>query len=455
MFGKKLILGLGLITSLLTTNLYAQGVSIDEAYCSDMGNEEIYKEKRLSNYSIIIPGNNEWLFRTIVNFKKDFSIKKDTTEYLLDIQKGFEGRGSNLVLLLPPPRGLVHASNLKEADKKKFNFTDKDVTLGWESYLQAIKTLKDGGVNVVGVDERIDGENFFYKRDHHWSPDGAKLYAKEVAKFLKSMPSYADIAKMEFVTKSLGEDEFKGTFKNAFSKICDTELTPQMVEQYQTEPKVGAEDESALFDEVPTPDIVLLGTSNSSPDPNVANFDGFLKEYTGADVENLALAGAGIDTSLMAYINSDEFKNKPAKIVLWEVPGYYNINKMRGPVFMQAPPALAGDCVSDPIAEAKDIKLTERKFKLFDNLIDKGIKGTDYYVSLQFSKPIKKFFKMTTNYERYSDMQKFSRSRKYPTADGEFYASFRLDSRGSIKDIDFYPNKEMVDAILNARICKR
>lgn len=433
----------------------AQGVSVEEAYCDDMLNEEIYKEKRLGNYSLLIPGTDEWLFRTIVNFKKDFAITEDTKNYLLDIQNGFKKRGLEFVLLLPPPRGLVHANYLKDADKKKFKFTDADIAEGWQSYLGAIKTLQDGGVNVVGVSEAVTNDNFFYKRDHHWSPEGARLYAQYVAEFVKAMPAYNDIAKKEFVTKSLGEDEFKGTFRNAFRKICETELKPQIVEMFQTEPAEGASDENTLFDDAPRADIVLLGTSNSAPDPNVANFDGFLKEYIGADIENLALAGAGIDTSLMAYINSKDFQNDPAKIVLWEVPGYYNINKMRGPVFLQAPPSLAGDCKNNPIAEVKGVALIEQKFKLFENLEDKNILGSDYYVSLQFSKPIKKFFKMTVNYERFSDMQKFRRSKKYPTADGSYFASFRLDSRGAVKNIDFYPNKEMKDVTLEARICKR
>ncbi|NBV29476.1 hypothetical protein EBS02_10795, partial [bacterium] len=82
-----------------------------------------------------------------------------------------------------------------------------------------------------------------------------------------------------------------------------------------------------LFQSDKAPEIVLIGTSNSVNSSSYSNFDGFLKEALGTDVLNLSKTGGGFSDSMAEYLNSDQFKKSPPKIIIWEIPSYYDLNK--------------------------------------------------------------------------------------------------------------------------------
>jgi alginate biosynthesis protein AlgX len=73
------------------------------------------------------------------------------------------------------------------------------------------------------------------------------------------------------------------------------------------------------------PDVVLVGTSNSNGAMDF-NFAGFLEEYLGHEVANLARSGGGYDGAIMDYLASEAFTLNPPTLLIWEVPGYYSLN---------------------------------------------------------------------------------------------------------------------------------
>lgn len=422
--------------------------------CEELSNESIYEKKRLKNYQVMLPGKDGWVFRSIVSFKKSYAVSKKTRSYIAALNKGFKRAGSEFIFLFPPSRGLVHYDLLKDSDKEKYKMSQADIQKAWGSYRKSLDTLAGLGVHVVGVKDVDKSIPFYYKRDHHWSPEGARISAEAVADYIKAMPIYGELSKVEFTTKKVAEREYMGTFTKAFEKICEKELPPQTVETYVTERKVSAGDDSALFGDDSEPDVILLGTSNSSPEPNVSNFDGFLKEALSADVTNLALAGAGTDTSIIAYLNSNEFKEKPAKVVVWEVPGYYDINRMNSQVFLQAIPATYGDCVGNSVVEVKDVKINSKDMDIFGDISGKNILGESYYVRLEFSEPVMKRFKLDLPYKDYADSHTFSRSKRYPNPDGVYYILLRFDNKGPLQAVKGRFHKDMVGLNVTARICK-
>ncbi|MCF8495750.1 MAG: hypothetical protein K9G62_03685 [Alphaproteobacteria bacterium] len=423
------------------------------AFCEKMNDATLYDEKGLEKYKTLIPGRDGWVFRTLVAFKKDFSINEKTRRSLKALQDGFKRHGTDFVLLFPPNRGLIHADFIRPEDRLSHEFTADQVKEGWSSYISTLAGLKAAGINIAGVNTISEGAPpFFYKRDHHWSAEGARQSARAAAEFLKTLPSYDGLSKTPFVTKQLEDSDYPGAFSKAFKSLCETSLPPEKASRFITERAETGTNKAALFGDF-TPEIVLMGTSNTAPDPNVSNFDGFLKEALSADVDNRALSGAGVDTSMLAYINSKDFKEKPAKIAVWEVPGYYDLNKMNAQIFLQAIPALYGDC-EDAAFASNTVRLTGEKIDLLGDLSAKNILGETYYLHLAFEKPVKNKFTLALSYQKFEDKQSFSRSNRYPVPDGDYYLTLRFDNKGPLKKLTLLPHKSMKDLNLTTRICK-
>ena len=64
-----------------------------------------------SNYQII-EGQNGWLFRSQSDLKTDFVPNDDGLAMLSAFRKKLESRGSQVVLVYTPSRGLMHAAQL-------------------------------------------------------------------------------------------------------------------------------------------------------------------------------------------------------------------------------------------------------------------------------------------------------------------------------------------------------
>ena len=426
---------------------------ISSAFCDDLSKEEIYDQNNLKNYKTMIAGKENWVFRTKTDFKKDFSLSQETKNFFAQLQDGFKRRGADLVVLIPPPRGMAHQDFISDQSKTEYGFASNDVEGAWVNYRKMLTDLRAQNINVVGIPDINGVKEFYYKRDHHWSPEGAKISAQKTAEFIKTLPSYEALEKTAFVTKKIEDRKYNGAFTKAFQKICDKNLPPQIVKTYVTERSETVSDQSSLFEDVSVP-ITLLGTSNSAPERNVSNFDGFLREALSLDLENRALAGAGIDSSIISYLNSQEYQESPAKIVVWEIPGYYDLERIKSKTLLQAIPATYGDCGKDAIVSKENIEIREKKTNLFSVIKDREILGKNHYLSLRFSQPVTDPFYIDIPYLRYHDTHKFQRSKRYPEADGQYYVLFHRDNKGPLHRVELNVHKNMIGLTLDAKICK-
>jgi alginate biosynthesis protein AlgX len=308
--------------------------ALDKAYCPALALESSYA-KWLDSYKVLFRGKDDWIFRTLVTDKIDFSVKPETLVVIKSLQDKLKEKGTDLVILLPPTLGgSINGEYLTPEAIAQYKLNP---VAAKKSYAEMLAALKVDGINAVGVTDYPEGKEFFYRRDHHWNPDGAKASALKVADFIKALPSYAALQKTIFVTTPEGEDDYKGSYIKAFVTICKTRPPVQMVMKYKTVAAgVSPTSEDDLFGKKAALPVVLVGTSNSAAEKNVANFEGFLKEATSLDLENLAIAGAGVGTSLISYLHSSEFKDAPAKILVWEIPGYYDLNQVIAPIVRQA-----------------------------------------------------------------------------------------------------------------------
>ncbi|NBX65406.1 MAG: alginate O-acetyltransferase [Proteobacteria bacterium] len=447
---RILLLGFSLCVCALAAQA-SEKAALDKAYCPALANEASYA-KWLVNYKMLVRGKDDWLFRTTVASKTDFAVEEKTIALLKQLQDRLKTKGTDFVILLPPTQGgAVNGEFLSEEAIKKYGFTP---VLAKQNYTAAIASLKTAGINAVGVTDYPEGKAFFYRRDHHWSPDGAKASAKKLAEFVKTLPAYASLPKTSFVTKEIGKEDYKGAYVKAFMTVCKKRPPAEKAPKFKTEPAEQKSGEADLFGDNTEPPVVLVGTSNSAPTPNVSNFDGFLKEALSLDVENLAIAGAGVDSSLLSYLNSAQFKKAPAKILVWEVPGYYDLNKVVGPVLLQAIPAVAGDCKGKALAEVAVVDAKSGETELLNGLGAKNIADEKQFIRLEFSKAPKKPFVVEYWSGNRRSMGKLARDARYPTPTDAFLQIIQNgNSRGAIESVvlKLRPGEDATS--VSARIC--
>lgn len=78
--------------------------------------------------------------------------------------------------------------------------------------------------------------------------------------------------------------------------------------------------DDALFADSEMP-VALVGTSYSA-NPNW-NFVGALKQALGSEVVNYSEDGHGPILPMLSYLKSDDFKNSPPQVLIWEFPERY------------------------------------------------------------------------------------------------------------------------------------
>lgn len=436
---------------------------LSDSFCADLGDPAVYEKKNMDHYSVMISGKEGWIFRTENDFRKNWKVNERTVDYLRTLQDAFRAHNAELVILMPPVRGLAHADMLFRKDKKVYNL--KDIDSAWAQYESAIAELQRNGINIVGVNRDEVTEDFFYKRDHHWTASGAKVAANKLAGFIKVLPVYSQIQKSNFVTTEQPPIEYASTFEKAFKKICNTSLPSETVPQYITASAKPIQSSSDLFDDSQSsPQVVLLGTSNSVNDSSQANFEGFLKDYLSADVLNQSYIGAGIDTGIMDYIDSDHFKNPQPKVVIWEVPGYYDLNVMDDKLFNQAIPAAMGICQA-PVRQRTVNSLPAGKTTLFDLTQNtQSLHPASYsqaasqeidnsmYLHMGFSQPVNEKFVVEFEYEDGGTKnQNFSRSDRSPKENNFF--TLIPDHNSQLKKVSVVMSNGTQSRDLEVRVC--
>jgi len=382
---------------------------------SDIGNKICSALQPLSaydgneTYKKLVDGTDDWVFRTYSDFKNKLALNSAGRMRFERLNAAFEKEGIELVVALLPTRGMMHAHKLPESMLPPGFTAQKNFT----EYNKLANQLRNVGVSVATVTPEDAPENFYYKRDHHWSPEGSKAMAKQVAKEIKALDSYNKIAKQSFKTEISGQETQTGSFARFINEKCGSSIPAEKVPAFKTA-AIGAGDD--LFGDTAAADIVLIGTSNSTQSASKANFDGFLKEYIGADVENRAISGGGADTSFYQWLMSDAYKAKKPKVVIWEVPVYQDFDS--GPFFRQLLPIAAGKCTGREIAK-QTIPVDTNVSLLTDSLAKIGT-GKGYYVDMQFSDLSARKMRVSTVYEDKSRDSIGLRRSKYYEKDGSF-----------------------------------
>ncbi|MBW7472189.1 alginate O-acetyltransferase [Marinobacter sp. F4218] len=174
------------------------------------------------------------------------------------------------------------------------------------------------------AEARDQGNQVFLRTDTHWSPEGADVFARNAAGEIKASFDGQSWGDTRFVT-ALGETRtHEGdllTYLPLEPLFPSLGPEPDRLTERSTAVE-GAGDTSAqsLFAET-SADIVLVGTSYSA-NP-LWDFPGALKRHLGRDLINVSDEGQGPFQPMTDYLKSDEFRDNPPELVVWEFPERY------------------------------------------------------------------------------------------------------------------------------------
>ncbi len=423
--------------------------------CAAVNNRANYNTGFLSIFPILMRGKDDWLFRSDVELMTAFGPTPEGLRHLKTFSDLLKQRGTQLVVIYHPTRGLVHLSRLPDS-------AGYDYAAASANYRQALERFR--GIGIVAPDltpllnEPVQQHEYFFRRDHHWTPYGAERVARLVAAELRNHPQYQPLEKRGFSNHRIGLMKKTGTLQRAWQRLCADTFADQYVDEFVSEAAeqlAGGNQQEQLFGDK-LPSTVLVGTSYSGGEVNY-NFEGYLKEYLGLDILNEAMAGGGAYDAMTRYLLSDEYRKQAPAFLLWEVPSYHDLSKE---VFYRQAHALIGNgCVGKPAALARTTRLRPGRNEILFNGGGelKDLRGGNYLLDMKFDNPLARDIDATIWYVNGRHEQVDIRHGISIDSRGRFTLALRED--GEWKDFNFLSVDLNVEpplpaASITATLCK-
>lgn len=299
---------------------------------------------------VYVQGSDGVFFRQKPDLDVYFPLSDHFAARVGEFSRILAARGTTLIVVPIPARGTamaLHVENLPPDATMAF-----DSALAKTSYEGLVRKLRDQDVKVVDLlgtlQSKPDGTDFFQPVDHHWNAAGSEAAAHAVADFINPITESQKIPRTEFQTTPLGERAVTSKMRHDVQLFCSGAIPPNLVKVTETVAKLPTEQGQAIDifgDAAEAAQIGLAGTSFS--DVDALNFAGFLSQFTGLDVTNVAISGGNQFTSILSYVTSPGFAKSPPKFLLWENPAYNNLGELGDQPFDELVAAGSGSCESD------------------------------------------------------------------------------------------------------------
>ncbi|MBM1192874.1 alginate O-acetyltransferase [Pseudomonas weihenstephanensis] len=424
--------------------------------CPEAHDAKNYTTRYQQNFTTLVQAEGDWLFRTQEDLRTEFDTTPAGYKRMQQLHDAFKSKGVELVVVYQPTRGLVNRNKLMPTERDKFDY---DTAL--KNYQAMLGRFAKMGYYVPDLSPLTNesdatgnsAHDFYFRGDQHWTPYGARRTAKIVAQTVKKVPGFADIPQREFETKITGRMGKTGTLHNMAGQLCGTSYAVQYMDQFSTEPKGEAAD-GDLFSDAGNPQITLVGTSHSGKN---YNFAGFLEQYIGADVLNVAFPGGGLEGSMLQYLGSDEFQKTPPKVLIWEFSPLYRLDQET--IYRQMMALLDNGCEGKPALMSSSTTLKPGANQMLVNSSNKDLRNANHQIDIRFADPSVKTLQATLWYMngRHEDL-KIDKPTTSDT-DGRFAFELRTDEDWASQNLLAIEIQGPQDAgdvqKVDAKICKR
>jgi alginate biosynthesis protein AlgX len=355
-------------------------------------------------------GLDGFFFRGDRDIQTSYAHGSDSLSGLGRLSAAFKARGAKLVYMPVADKALISTAELgpmvKIPDEYQPDFAADD----FEGFLADMRRQGVLIADILEARKQLSPEGpFYFARDLHWRPQGARIGAAAIKAALANDPDYAELTKKEYASTDLHKQQpLASPMLQALQRMCADKLPQENVDLFQTEAS-GAAASDLLGGDDTTP-VALVGTSYS--DVDAFNFVGFLEEALGLEVANYAISGGGAFTSLQSYVQSGALDKAPPKYVVWENPAYNRLDEEGGTYFRQIIPAVYGACSGDTRLLEKTVHVDRAASATIAITGSPDVLGHRFYFALQASA---------------SDIRTLSLELNHEGGDGETFAIARSD----------------------------
>lgn len=261
-------------------------------------------------------GKDGWIFRGDADLHPTFHTDDLALESLRRFTVALRRRGTTLVLVLLPPRGLL----APEVVDPGAPFDLVAARASWEAALQRVRSTGVIVPDIRAAQEAQGSPEAWFHRDHHWTSLGARLAAEAVAAAVA--PDTLGLPRSTFETTEGPPYPQEGSLRKKVEELCGPSGWPgDSYRTFHTRSTAAADLLGESF-----PAVVVVGTSNANKnDRDLFNFGGWLSEALHTEVANWGVDGGGPETSLQGYLDTEEARAHPPKLLIWEIPGHVSV----------------------------------------------------------------------------------------------------------------------------------
>jgi len=269
-------------------------------------------------------GLQGWLFSTeeLKAYQPEDDYTLSNFNKIKSISERLSQQNIELVVALVPSKARIYESRLNHQQPSSDALQRYQLFSDW---LQAENIHWTGfkGTFLAAKSQQA----VFFRTDTHWTPNGAKLAAKQLGHYIERLDKSLLGNSQLFTTTSLESETHEGDLMS-FIPIRDyfpwlgpqpDSFKPQVTSK--SDNKVTNDTEGLLFDAPQTFNITLVGTSYSANER--WNFVGALQQQLGQGILNYAEEGHGPIKPMEKYLASDDYKDSPPKLIIWEFPERY------------------------------------------------------------------------------------------------------------------------------------
>ncbi|MFD0978429.1 alginate O-acetyltransferase AlgX-related protein [Tropicimonas aquimaris] len=303
----------------------------------------------------VIEGRDGVFYRVYADIRMHHPFSDKTIELLARLSRTLQDQGTTLVFLPIPTKSQAMPGRLPEFARHYGYKTDVSAAV----YQDIVDRLRAAGVVTIhGQNAMLAAEAGampYFQADFHWSSEGARLAAVELAREIDRLPQAADLERSEFETRQTGTQVAFSGLRQLIQRNCLHQVPEPVTATWKTEKStldlgLGGEDDGDgdgggldLFgDDESRVQVAVVGTSFS--DMALANFDGWISQYTGLDVVNYAITGGNQFGSILSYLTSEDFARDRPHVLVWENPIYNNLLQYGDQPLLELIAAAGGAC---------------------------------------------------------------------------------------------------------------
>lgn len=259
----------------------------------------------------VVLGRDGWLFtnqeyRVPNNLEHNLSLQ---LAQIGEVQARLMAHNKRLIVLPLPMKLDIYAEHtLRVADLRAISLYDRFV----EQLQQQKVTVVPLRARFMAVRNEVP---LFLKSDTHWTPQGAREAARELALQHPEL-----IGSTAYASQSVAQKTIKGDLMN-YIQFDQRNEPPaygaSTIALFETLKASQAVSDSSLFGDEPQR-IALVGTSYTKIDD--WNFSGFLKEALSTDLFSVAVEARGPFEAMNEFLKSDQLTNDSLDTVIWEFP---------------------------------------------------------------------------------------------------------------------------------------